>query len=47
MEFVACPGETAEPHAFKAVMNLQVSKAHLDALALALQRWPKSREEFD
>src|SRR5262245_3753106 len=22
MELVACPGETAEPHAFKAVMNL-------------------------
>ena len=34
MELIACPGETTEPHAFKAVMNLQVSKAHLDALAL-------------
>src|SRR5688572_19863277 len=33
MELIACPGETTEPHAFKAVMNLQVSKAHLDALA--------------
>src|SRR4051812_23770116 len=34
MELVACAGKTPEPHALKAVMNLQVGKAHLDALAL-------------
>ena len=34
MELVACAGKTAEPHAFKAAMNLQMGKAHLDALAL-------------
>src|SRR3954467_7514000 len=34
MEFIACSGETTEPHTFKAVMNLQVSETHLDAFAL-------------
>src|SRR5258705_11376102 len=34
MELVACAGQPAEPHAFEAVVNLQMSKAHLDALAL-------------
>src|SRR5262245_44525720 len=33
MEFVARAGKTPEPHAFEAVVNLQVSKAHLDALS--------------
>src|SRR5664279_4654036 len=34
MELVACAGKTAQPHAFKAVVNLQMGKAHLDAFAL-------------
>ena len=34
MELVACAGKTAQPHAFKAVVNLPMGKAHLDALAL-------------
>ena len=34
MELVARTGKTSEPHAFEAVMNLQMGKAHLDALAL-------------
>jgi hypothetical protein len=33
MEFVTCTGKSSEPHAFKAVMNLEVSKTHLDALS--------------
>jgi hypothetical protein len=34
MELVACAGKTAEAHSFKAMVNLQVGKAHLDAFAL-------------
>ena len=33
VEFVTCTGKSSEPHAFKAVMNLEVSKTHLDALS--------------
>jgi hypothetical protein len=33
MEFVTCAGKPSEPHAFEAVVNLQVSKPHLDALS--------------
>ena len=33
MEFVTCAGKPSEPHAFEAVVNLQVSKTHLDALS--------------
>src|SRR4029450_7701498 len=33
MELVARAGKTPEPHAFEAVVNLQVGKAHLDALS--------------
>ena len=33
MKFVTCTGETSEPHAFKTVVSLEMSKAHLDALA--------------
>src|ERR1700730_5689732 len=33
-ELIACAGETSQPHALEAVMNLQVGKAHLDAFAL-------------
>jgi hypothetical protein len=29
VELIACPGETAQPHALEAVVNLQVGKAHL------------------
>ena len=32
VEFVTCTGQTSEPHAFKAVVDLEVGKAHLDAL---------------
>ena len=32
MEFVARTGKPSEPHAFKAVVNLEVCKTHLDAL---------------
>ncbi len=34
MELVACAGKTAQPHAFKPVVNLQMGETHLDALAL-------------
>jgi hypothetical protein len=34
MEFVARTGKTSEPHAFEAVMDLQMGEAHLDAFAL-------------
>ena len=33
-ELVACTRKPSQPHAFKAVVNLQVGKAHLDAFAL-------------
>ena len=33
MEFVARAGKTSEPHAFEAMMDLQVGEAHLDAFA--------------
>jgi hypothetical protein len=33
MEFVTRTGEPSEPHAFEPVVGLEVSKAHLDALA--------------
>ena len=33
-ELVARTGKTSQPHALEAVVSLQVSKAHLDALAL-------------
>ena len=40
MELVARAGKTPEPHAFEAVVNLQMSKAHLDALAsIAPETW--------
>jgi hypothetical protein len=34
MEFVARTGKTSQPHALEAVMNLQMSEAHLDAFSL-------------
>ena len=34
MELVAGAGDPSEPHAFDAVMALEVSEAHLDALSL-------------
>ena len=34
MKLVACTGEPSEPHAFKAMVNFEVSKTHLNALAL-------------
>ncbi len=34
MELIARTGKTSQPHAFKAVVDLQMGKAHLDALAL-------------
>jgi hypothetical protein len=34
MEFVACAGKPAQPHALEAVVNLQMGKAHFDAFAL-------------
>ena len=33
MKFVTRTGEPSEPHAFETVVGLEVSKAHLDALA--------------
>ena len=33
MKLVACAGETSEPHAFETVVGLEMSKAHLNALA--------------
>ena len=33
MKFVTGAGEPSEPHAFKAVVHLEVSKTHLDTLA--------------
>jgi hypothetical protein len=44
MEFVSCTGKTTQPHAFEAVVNLQVGKAHLDAFALVtrLEKKPSS-----
>ena len=33
-ELVARTGKTSQPHAFEAVVSLQVGKAHLDAFAL-------------
>jgi hypothetical protein len=32
MEFITRTGEPSEPHAVKAVVDLEVSKTHLDAL---------------
>src|ERR1700722_3553322 len=34
VEFVACTRQAAEPHAFEAVVNLQMGEAHLDTFAL-------------
>ena len=34
MKLVAGAGETSEPHAFETVVGLEMSKAHLNALAL-------------
>ena len=34
MELVACAGKSSEPHAFEAMMNFEMCKPHLDALAL-------------
>src|SRR5262245_9868344 len=34
MELVACAGKATQPHAFEAVMRLQMRKAHLDPLPL-------------
>jgi hypothetical protein len=33
MEFVTCAGKPSEPHALEAVVNLEVSKTHLDTLS--------------
>jgi hypothetical protein len=33
MEFVTRAGQPSKPHAFKSVVDLEVSKTHLDALA--------------
>jgi hypothetical protein len=33
-ELITGAGKTSQPHAFEAVVNLQVGKAHLDAFAL-------------
>jgi hypothetical protein len=32
MEFVTGAGQPSKPHAFKSVVDLEVSKTHLDAL---------------
>ena len=34
VELVACAGKSSEPHAFEAMMNFEMCKPHLDALAL-------------
>jgi len=34
MKFITRAGKPSQPHAFKAVVNLEVSKTHLNALAL-------------
>src|SRR5438477_9474682 len=33
MELVACSGKTPEPHAFEAMMSLEMCEPHLDALS--------------
>jgi len=33
MKLIACARETSEPHTFETVMGLEMSKAHLNALA--------------
>jgi hypothetical protein len=38
MEFVTRGGQPSKAHAFKSVVDLEVSKTHLDALAFIPQR---------